>query len=130
MIRRPPRSTLDRSSAASDVYKRQPRRRPAVPVVGLAIRELAGRGRGEPLRPRPGRVDLERELVDLVAGVVVVAAARDRIDLGVARIDYERSPRDDLRLRTGVARRYGRRVRIRNRGVRNLEPLAHGPGGN
>src|SRR5678816_4225965 len=25
MIRRPPRSTLDRSSAASDVYKRQPR---------------------------------------------------------------------------------------------------------
>ena len=24
MIRRPPRSTLDRSSAASDVYKRQP----------------------------------------------------------------------------------------------------------
>ena len=27
MIRRPPRSTLDRSSAASDVYKRQARRR-------------------------------------------------------------------------------------------------------
>src|SRR5678815_3696824 len=27
MIRRPPRSTLDRSSAASDVYKRQPHRR-------------------------------------------------------------------------------------------------------
>ena len=25
MIRRPPRSTLDRSSAASDVYKRQPK---------------------------------------------------------------------------------------------------------
>ena len=32
MIRRPPRSTLDRSSAASDVYKRQDleRRRPAL----------------------------------------------------------------------------------------------------
>ena len=29
MIRRPPRSTLDRSSAASDVYKRQARGRPA-----------------------------------------------------------------------------------------------------
>ena len=29
MIRRPPRSTLDRSSAASDVYKRQ--------IVGLGI---------------------------------------------------------------------------------------------
>src|SRR5678815_2069460 len=30
MIRRPPRSTLDRSSAASDVYKRQLLHRPAV----------------------------------------------------------------------------------------------------
>ena len=29
MIRRPPRSTLDRSSAASDVYKRQDTARPA-----------------------------------------------------------------------------------------------------
>ena len=28
MIRRPPRSTLDRSSAASDVYKRQGREHP------------------------------------------------------------------------------------------------------
>ena len=28
MIRRPPRSTLDRSSAASDVYKRQARKMP------------------------------------------------------------------------------------------------------
>ena len=28
MIRRPPRSTLDRSSAASDVYKRQVQQRP------------------------------------------------------------------------------------------------------
>ena len=35
MIRRPPRSTLDRSSAASDVYKRQVRvrRRPAAAAV-------------------------------------------------------------------------------------------------
>ena len=31
MIRRPPRSTLDRSSAASDVYKRQPLTCPEVP---------------------------------------------------------------------------------------------------
>ena len=29
MIRRPPRSTLDRSSAASDVYKRQIKQRPS-----------------------------------------------------------------------------------------------------
>src|SRR5450756_471120 len=33
MIRRPPRSTQSRSSAASDVYKRQPRR----PEVALAV---------------------------------------------------------------------------------------------
>src|SRR5678815_5382336 len=36
MIRRPPRSTLDRSSAASDVYKRQqPERDRPTPVVGF-----------------------------------------------------------------------------------------------
>ena len=33
MIRRPPRSTLDRSSAASDVYKRQDLQGAAVGVV-------------------------------------------------------------------------------------------------
>ena len=33
MIRRPPRSTQSRSSAASDVYKRQPRRPPACGAV-------------------------------------------------------------------------------------------------
>ena len=39
MIRRPPRSTLDRSSAASDVYKRQEFGGPSLHVVGelLAI---------------------------------------------------------------------------------------------
>src|SRR5678810_600098 len=46
MIRRPPRSTLDRSSAASDVYKRQARscsgctrgrRRATVPPLSLPI---------------------------------------------------------------------------------------------
>ena len=34
MIRRPPRSTLDRSSAASDVYKRQERDRARRGVLG------------------------------------------------------------------------------------------------
>ena len=34
MIRRPPRSTLDRSSAASDVYKRQAKPADAVPDRG------------------------------------------------------------------------------------------------
>ena len=37
MIRRPPRSTLDRSSAASDVYKRQ-----AHPVVLMHVARLRG----------------------------------------------------------------------------------------
>ena len=44
MIRRPPRSTLDRSSAASDVYKRQvPARVPEQP--GDQARELQGAGK-------------------------------------------------------------------------------------
>ena len=40
MIRRPPRSTLDRSSAASDVYKRQVQ-------VHAQNGVLRGRGKGE-----------------------------------------------------------------------------------
>ena len=40
MIRRPPRSTLDRSSAASDVYKRQRRHR------GEGREEEGGAGHG------------------------------------------------------------------------------------
>ena len=44
MIRRPPRSTLDRSSAASDVYKRQVL---GLPEVELLLREqIAGVGEG------------------------------------------------------------------------------------
>src|SRR5678809_1293513 len=42
MIRRPPRSTLDRSSAASDVYKRQNRACPAQ-IFRLLV-HFAGRG--------------------------------------------------------------------------------------
>ena len=38
MIRRPPRSTLDRSSAASDVYKRQVLELGVGDVAGLAFR--------------------------------------------------------------------------------------------
>src|SRR5678816_4956033 len=55
MIRRPPRSTLDRSSAASDVYKRQviPSLEPAdlaLVVHGLvhAVGHLADQGEGLP----------------------------------------------------------------------------------
>ena len=42
MIRRPPRSTLDRSSAASDVYKRQRR--------GKVKARVETRGRNRPSR--------------------------------------------------------------------------------
>ena len=62
MIRRPPRSTLDRSSAASDVYKRQ--------VVAL---DLAAAGRGvdhgamQGARPRNDgrRGDLDLSLIHI-----------------------------------------------------------------
>ena len=42
MIRRPPRSTLDRSSAASDVYKRQPRGADGDPGVPGELRAAVG----------------------------------------------------------------------------------------
>src|SRR5450756_1402593 len=76
MIRRPPRSTQSRSSAASDVYKRQPM---AVDVDGLgeqllpgaalaleqhgrvARRDTGGRIRDRAHRPRPGNHAGERE---------------------------------------------------------------------
>ena len=59
MIRRPPRSTLDRSSAASDVYKRQVQRvyaNKAVVLCGGAINspqllELSGIGNAALLSP-------------------------------------------------------------------------------
>src|SRR5450756_142415 len=50
MIRRPPRSTQSRSSAASDVYKRQGHKRKAAPIVHSRGRAGAPRE----LRARPG----------------------------------------------------------------------------
>ena len=50
MIRRPPRSTLDRSSAASDVYKRQPRLgtdRPHLPLLPAPTHRWSHRRVGE-----------------------------------------------------------------------------------
>ena len=40
MKRRPPRSTLDLSSAASDVYKRQRKLRVAQPALSRAVMEI------------------------------------------------------------------------------------------
>src|SRR5678809_302952 len=42
MIRRPPRSTLDRSSAASDVYKRQAQTREVLQEELLALMQRTG----------------------------------------------------------------------------------------
>src|SRR5678809_171441 len=67
MIRRPPRSTLDRSSAASDVYKRQSEvlsaryvleytyQRSVGPVIGRFLAGLADK-RIEGARTKSGRV--------------------------------------------------------------------------
>ena len=60
MIRRPPRSTLDRSSAASDVYKRQflyrgPARTGGYPGFESGRAEYAGAPGG--LRDQPHRHD-------------------------------------------------------------------------
>ena len=49
MIRRPPRSTLDRSSAASDVYKRQ--------AVDDAPRVVGGEGVGDEVGDLEGALD-------------------------------------------------------------------------
>src|SRR5678815_3548101 len=72
MIRRPPRSTLDRSSAASDVYKRQ------VLALGVRLRllvELAARARH---RRHAVLVELPvHQLRAELAGVVVVLRHAD-----------------------------------------------------
>ena len=58
MIRRPPRSTLDRSSAASDVYKRQ--------VVG---RPSAGATLARPWCSEPGLLGGDEVAVGAIAAV-------------------------------------------------------------
>src|SRR5450756_2452985 len=55
MIRRPPRSTQSRSSAASDVYKRQPTLDPNVPDLSLA----EGRTWTTTLRTTAGDITME-----------------------------------------------------------------------
>ena len=56
MIRRPPRSTLDRSSAASDVYKRQPMEAPPKATNDVS-RETSPDGRAELLAALPSGDD-------------------------------------------------------------------------
>ena len=83
MIRRPPRSTLDRSSAASDVYKRQ----------ALDVAEQLGEG---------GVGDLDAEHVDAGEDHAVVAEAEGALlaEQGLACLLYTSpSPRDRTRSR-------------------------------
>ena len=64
MIRRPPRSTLDRSSAASDVYKRQ------VLVRADGVIEVTDNGRGIPVEMHP---EEGRPAVELVLSLIHIS---------------------------------------------------------
>src|SRR5665811_2591373 len=66
MIRRPPRSTRVRSSAASDVYKRQ------VDDLGLVDREAVVVGRGQAGGGTDGAIDVGEETARPAHDVVVV----------------------------------------------------------
>src|SRR5678810_186903 len=78
MIRRPPRSTLDRSSAASDVYKRQPVGR-AVPRGGRHVRthppaDRPDRARGR--RARRATVAMTARLAPRDLALILVVVGR------------------------------------------------------
>src|SRR5664280_3914169 len=91
MIRRPPRSTLSSSSAASDVYKRQPRGAAPGGIVQPAIdadggrRAAAGVALGRRLRVRDGGEEAQggeanhiRALTYRVKRVAFLALSRSR----------------------------------------------------
>ena len=78
MIRRPPRSTLDRSSAASDVYKRQgigsgADQRPEVKVeVGPELQPAVGmRNRHRPLAVSYTHLRAHETVLDLVCRLLL-----------------------------------------------------------
>ena len=62
MIRRPPRSTLDRSSAASDVYKRQEL---TADSVGKFIAAAQADGQGNDLRLKLDYATKELSLIHI-----------------------------------------------------------------
>ena len=80
MIRRPPRSTLDRSSAASDVYKRQAQQRPQ----GQAPGRPAGRGNQD-----RGQGDDEQKDGDVAVSYTHLRAHETVLDL-VCRLLLEK----------------------------------------
>ena len=72
MMRRPPRSTLDRSSAASDVYKRQVY--PYVPTIGHVVVVFAMDLRhAHPMRRSNGFTLIEILLVIAILGILAVS---------------------------------------------------------
>src|SRR5680860_1036496 len=84
MIRRPPRSTQSRSSAASDVYKRQ--------VEGLVA--LTGRGGSTPLSRNPNPASSRAEHAATPAG------SRSALDAGLELREprLRQSVQDELEL--------------------------------
>ena len=90
MVRRPPRSTLDRSSAASDVYKRQIVDHddlvPPLAVVGEDVLQ-----RAQVTQVGHGRAQLLLQLADERVGACLLytsdaADERSSVDLGGRRI--------------------------------------------
>src|SRR5450756_2659748 len=88
MIRRPPRSTQSRSSAASDVYKRQgyalgdPSRTPLSEVLIEKARLEIGLGLGHALEARPIRMSI----VVAVLGLVLLMGAGVAAESGQATV--------------------------------------------
>src|SRR5665811_1059615 len=107
MIRRPPRSTRVRSSAASDVYKRQVLRHAHLRPVAARLRDggQGGRGGRARLRLQPARLQADAgrrrpaRQRHRAAGLTAAAALRLRRPSGerissrygcpVARVDFE-----------------------------------------
>ena len=77
MIRRPPRSTLDRSSAASDVYKRQAFRK-FRQKLGAAFGSGSGGGSGE-----------DKALNRAIAGLIVLVLASLWLYAGINVLDAQ-----------------------------------------
>src|SRR5664280_3786722 len=90
MIRRPPRSTLSSSSAASDVYKRQgPRTRHHIGVVEPTIGGAS-----------QNRIGMQRHRMLLAGGVGAVTNSRSKATLQVAtKLHLEIVRRGALRCR-------------------------------
>src|SRR5665809_2819 len=86
MIRRPPRSTQSRSSAASDVYKRQvfwPRRPGRELTPAATVEETPDEQVGRPVRSRALRLASARPALTVAACLLVLGAGAT----GLARLE-------------------------------------------